>query len=155
MRFSYVVTAVAALVAAASSVTGEPEASAAVGLEHGIEARATKSLGVFYCVGAIWTTKCWHRVNLKAGTFYEVGPSYNDKILSFGPDKGTRCTLCINGDCSLGNGGGFSEVIHYPGIRDMNDWWGRFWDYDHSWSGVYVSQNFWNGRISGFLCYPE
>ncbi|KAK6537682.1 hypothetical protein TWF694_011856 [Orbilia ellipsospora] len=131
-----------------------PEASTQVEGESKIEQRAV-SLGVYYCTGSGWTSKCWHRKGLSAGVIYYVGPSYNDQVKSFGPDQGTRCTLCVHDDCSLANDGAFSAVVYYPGISNLGSHSLQTYNYAWSYSGINYGSSWWGSRVSAFLCYPS
>ncbi|KAF3918607.1 hypothetical protein AA313_de0202903 [Arthrobotrys entomopaga] len=146
---SYFVAALPETLAQASS-----EASAHPEGDSHIEQRSN-SLGVYYCTGSGWSSKCWHRKGLDAGVIYYVGPSYNDQVKSFGPDQGTRCTLCVHDDCSLANGGGFSAVVSYPGISNLGSNSLQTYNYDYSYSGINYGSSWWGSRVSAFLCYPS
>ncbi|EPS45595.1 hypothetical protein H072_420 [Dactylellina haptotyla CBS 200.50] len=155
MYFSHIISvlfALATFVVASPEAVAKPEPSAQP--DSNLEMRGI-SLGVYYCTGANWSSKCWHRTGLKAGAIYYVGPSYNLQVHSFGPDKGTRCTLCVHQDCSLANGGAFSDLIHYPGTGNLASKALKVWDYADRYGGRSAGDGWWNDKVSAFLCYPE
>ncbi|KAF3917349.1 hypothetical protein ABW21_db0201771 [Orbilia brochopaga] len=159
MLFSYIASVLSitlsiimASCAVAASEAG-PQSETEQGVNAKLEERGT-GLGVFLCTGNGWSGKCRHRTNLQRGQVYFVDWDYNDQVKSFGPDKGTRCTLCVHQDCTLPNQGAFSDVIWYPGISNMGNWWGRVWDQDNR-NGAGKGQGYFNGKVSAFMCYQS
>ncbi|KAK6346932.1 hypothetical protein TWF696_007030 [Orbilia brochopaga] len=154
MRFSYVAAlAIFAAPYVAAALESSPQTEARNEVKAKIEERGS-GLGVFLCTGNEWSGNCKHRTKLERGQVYAVEWESNDLIKSFGPDKGTRCTLCVHHDCTLPNQGGFSDVIWYPGVSNLGDWWGRVWDQDNQ-NGASKGQGYFNGKVSAFICYSS
>ncbi|EJD40055.1 hypothetical protein AURDEDRAFT_127884 [Auricularia subglabra TFB-10046 SS5] len=74
-----------------------------------VKANATKraSPGVYFCENANFLGAC-----------YGATPRYKNTISSFGPDKGLKCQLYLDGRCAQGPSRG---PIHHPGIDSQQE----------------------------------
>ncbi|KAG8733722.1 hypothetical protein FRC12_018784, partial [Ceratobasidium sp. 428] len=73
--------------------------------------------GVYYCTDEKFQGNCAYITGFNAGQCVVVGPDFNDKISSFGPDDGMRCTLFSDDNCNGRAVGGVTK----PGIPKLSD----------------------------------
>ncbi|CAE6446759.1 unnamed protein product [Rhizoctonia solani] len=84
----------------------------------GKPAPAAISGGVYFCTDANWKGQCLYVAGFKENQCVNFGVEFNDKVTSFGPDKGLACLLWSDGNCAGTNAGGW---LVYNGTANLSN----------------------------------
>ncbi|CCO31540.1 hypothetical protein RSOLAG1IB_10787 [Rhizoctonia solani AG-1 IB] len=85
----------------------------------GKPAPAAISGGVYFCTDADFKGQCLFVASFKEDQCVNFGSEFNDKVTSFGPDKGLACLLWSDSDCKGTNPGGW---LVNPGSSNLGQY---------------------------------
>ncbi|KAF2874175.1 hypothetical protein BDV95DRAFT_487956, partial [Massariosphaeria phaeospora] len=91
---------------------------------------------LYVCEDEMFGARC-DNLHVAVGQCYNLDASWNDKITSLGPDKGTFCTLYSEFDCK-----GKVLPLTYPGVKDLARY--QFGDVGSSYRCDFIAE--WSGK---------